>query len=257
MSIQDCGGAVVLRGRETTRGVRDSAPTRGHLDPYEWEAIWIRCWRRIRTWRVPARWSSWDWRDEARAEGFLAICEADREYDLATGIPRQAFLYQRIVARVWTRYRQEWGYGRRVRSPLPIEQCPTRDECPIADDRDEIPRLMGQLTERDRWLIRRLFWDGKTEATVAADLGISQQAVNQHKTHALRICCGFLKRAAPSGDRFKIPAGPSRLPHGKITHRCLGSHGTAANAAPCATRVPRLNSSKSISELSLSHRPPR
>jgi len=47
-------------------------------------------------------------------------------------------------------------------------------------------RLLGQLGGRDRWLIRQLFWAETTEATVAAVLGISHQAVSQRKRHALK-----------------------------------------------------------------------
>ena len=186
MLIQDSANAVLVRGRETIHGVRDTAPAQGRLDLCEWDAIWGRCWHRIRTWRVPARWSPCDWRDEARAEGLLAACQADREFDLARGVPREAFLYRRIMARVWTRYRREWGYGRKLRAPHPIEECPAINDSPVADDSNEVRQLVGRLRERDRWLIQQLFWDGKTEATLAADLGISQQAVHQRKSHALR-----------------------------------------------------------------------
>ena len=53
-------------------------------------------------------------------------------------------------------------------------------------DTAEVARLLGQLGARDRWLIRQLFWAKTTEATVAAVLGISHQAVSQRKHHALK-----------------------------------------------------------------------
>jgi DNA-directed RNA polymerase specialized sigma24 family protein len=153
----------------------------------EWEAIWPECWRRIRSWRVPPRWNRLDWWDEARAEAALAACAAALDYDPTLGVPRAAFLYQRILAGVWTRYRQEWAYGRHLRSPLPVKDWPA-PAAPIspAGDPEEVARLLGQLGARDRWLIRQLFWAETTETGVAAILGISHQAVSQCKHHALK-----------------------------------------------------------------------
>jgi len=183
---QESANRVQARTGKAFRGTSDVFQARLSLD--EWEAIWPRCWRRIRSWQVPPRWNRLDWWDEARAEAALAACQADCVFDPGRGVPREAFLYQRILAMVWTRYRKEWGYGGHLRASLPIEDCPTPyDSYPPSDDPDEVPLLLGQLDESDRWLIRQLFWDGKTEAAVASDLGISQQAVSQRKSHALKV----------------------------------------------------------------------
>jgi RNA polymerase sigma factor (sigma-70 family) len=185
MLIQGRANGAPAREAEAIRKSLDSAQARSGLE--QWEATWARCWHRIRNWRVPARWSAWDWREEARAEGLLAACQANRDFDPARGVPREAFLYQRILARVWTRYRQEWSYGRLLRTPLRIEDYPTPgDAYASADDPDEVRGLVSELGERDRWLIRQLFWDGKTEAAIASDIGVSQQAVSQRKSHALK-----------------------------------------------------------------------
>ncbi len=157
------------------------------MSPNDWDAIWARCWRRIRSWRVPPGWSTQDWREEARAEGSVAAWQAARDYDLARGVPRVAFVYQRVLAGVWTRYRQEWGYRRHHRSPLPVEDRPTpADPTTTAGDSGEVAWLLGQLGEADRWLIQQLFWADTTEAAVARVLGISQQAVSLRKYHALK-----------------------------------------------------------------------
>src|SRR5205814_4140325 len=95
-------------------GPRRTPSTAGStLDPTAWPVLWARCWMRVRSWRVPPRWSAGDWWDEARAQGQAAACRAWREFDARRLVPLDAFLYRRVVDAVWTRYRQEWAYGRR------------------------------------------------------------------------------------------------------------------------------------------------
>jgi len=45
---------------------------------------------------------------------------------------------------------------------------------------------LSQLSERERFVIEQLFWDGWTEAEIAQELGISQQMVSKIKGKALR-----------------------------------------------------------------------
>ena len=126
MLTQESANGVGACKEKPSRGARDLSQARLSLD--EWEAIWPRCWRRIHSWRVPPRWNPLDWWDEARAEAALAACAATLDFDPARGVPRAAFLYQRILAGVWTRYRQEWAYGRHLRAPRPLEEWPAPDD---------------------------------------------------------------------------------------------------------------------------------
>ncbi len=186
MLTQESGNRVRARKRKPSRGTRDLSQARLSLD--EWEAIWPRCRRRIHSWRVPARWNPLDWWEEARAEAALAACAAALEFDPTLGVPRAAFLYQRILAGVWTRYRQEWAYGRHLRAPRPLQERPAPDDSSAPHlETAEAARFLGKLSQRDRWFIRQLFWNGKTEADVAKNLGISQQAVCERKFHILRL----------------------------------------------------------------------
>lgn len=185
MLTQESTSRIRSRVEEPSRVTRDVSQAR--LSQDEWWAIWPRCWRRIHSWRVPPRWNPRDWWDEARAEAALAACAAARDFDPTRGVPRTAFLYQRILAGVWTRYRQEWAYGQHLRAPRSLDGWPAPVDSSSSDaDPEEFARLLGQLGARDLWLIRRLFWDGKTEDVVAAVLGISHQAVSQRKQHALK-----------------------------------------------------------------------
>ncbi len=162
--------------------------TRQSLSAEEWKAIWPRCWRRIRSWRVPPRWNPLDWWEEARAEAALAACSAALDFDPTRGVPRPAFLYQRIVAGVWSLYRREWAYGRYLRGPRPLEEWSGSDVIsPPRVDQIGVAQFLDWLGTRDRFLIWQLFWDGKTEKAVARKLGLSQQAVSARKLAALRF----------------------------------------------------------------------
>jgi RNA polymerase sigma factor (sigma-70 family) len=136
---------------------------------------------------VPPRWSPHEWHDEARAQGTLAACEALRAFEPRRLVPLDAFLYQRVVASVWTRYRQELSFGRRVRHAAALP-----DRAAAAADRPEpellyrLAALLETLDEGERRLIRQLFWDGRTEDQLALDLGITRQAVNRRKQRLLQ-----------------------------------------------------------------------
>ena len=102
-------------------------------DSTAWPVLWARCWGRIRTWRVPPRWSQRDWCDEARAQGEATACGAVRDFDPHRLVPLDAFLYSRVVDAVWTRYRQEWSlrppHPARRGDPRPPRPGTTRTRC--------------------------------------------------------------------------------------------------------------------------------
>jgi RNA polymerase sigma factor (sigma-70 family) len=162
----------------------------------EWQALWARCWSRIRSWRVPPHWSAGDWSDEARALGALAACEARRSFDPGRMVPLEAYLYRRVVEGVWARYRREWGFARRCRPAGDLSERPAAE--PDRLDRESIERLariLEALGESDQCLIRRLFWDDRTEDQLAGELGVSRQAVNKRKQKLLRQLRAELGRA--------------------------------------------------------------
>jgi RNA polymerase sigma factor (sigma-70 family) len=155
-------------------------------DAAEWQALWSRCWARIRTWRVPPSWSEWDWRDEARAQAALAACEARQDFEPDRMVPLQAYLYRRVVERVWTRYRQEWAFARRCRRDENLADRPAIEpDRPDAESIERLAAILSDLGERDRLLVRRLFWEGRTEDDLARELGVSRQAVNKQKRKIL------------------------------------------------------------------------
>jgi DNA-directed RNA polymerase specialized sigma24 family protein len=158
--------------------------------PSDWPTLWARCWARIRTWQVPPRWSPGEWRDEARAQGALAACEAHRAFEPGRQVPLDAFLYLRVVESVWTRYRQEWSFGRRCRPDATLPDRPAAGlDWPDSELLDRLVSMLGNLSEGEQRLIRRLFWDGRTEDELALELGVTRQAINLRKQkllHGLR-----------------------------------------------------------------------
>jgi DNA-directed RNA polymerase specialized sigma24 family protein len=135
---------------------------------------------------VPPRWSPCDWQEEARAQGTLAACEALRAFEPGRLVPLDAFLYHRVVASVWTRYRQEWSFGRRVRRAAALPDRAAAVDCPEPELVDRLAVLLQTLDEGERRLIRQLFWDGRTEDQLALELGITRQAVNKRKQRLLQ-----------------------------------------------------------------------
>lgn len=163
-------------------------------DPTAWPTLWARCWSRIRTWRIPPRWSSRDWWDEARAQGALAACEALRAFDPSRLVPLDAFLYRRVVESVWTLYRQEWSFSRRHPSDIsPFDRPSPQPDHPDPELLARLTLALEQLDEPGRHLIRQIFWDDRSEDQLALELGISRQAVNKRKQkflHQLRSRLG-------------------------------------------------------------------
>jgi DNA-directed RNA polymerase specialized sigma24 family protein len=146
------------------------------------------CLRRIRSWRAPPNWRPFHWREEIEAHAAAAACAAESAYDPASRIPFGAFVYQRVMARALTRYRQEWAYACRCISDSENDNGECL-QCAAACRRDhcDLDAALASLSEAQRWLLEQLYWRDRTEAAVAARLGLSQRAVSKRKQVALRI----------------------------------------------------------------------
>lgn len=166
----------------------------------EWGSTWAGCRRRFCSWNVPPRWSVEDWWEELRAVALVAACQSLRAFDPTRGVPRGAFLRRRILAAAWARYRQEWAYARQCAPEAELDRIPGRvgDTSATARAFEALRGPLARLREPDRWLIEHLFWDGGTEASAAAVLGISQQAVSRRKRSILRAL----------RDATEPPSGP-------------------------------------------------
>jgi len=145
------------------------------------------CIKRISRWRVPPNWSPDDWLAEMQAHGAALLCQADGEYDPSRQVPLQAFEYQRVIAGALTRYRQEWRYALRFGATVDDRRQENAVEDPTGFpvDSEAVRTALAALPETDQWLLKQLFWEERSEADVAQELGISQQAVNKRKRLAL------------------------------------------------------------------------
>jgi RNA polymerase sigma factor (sigma-70 family) len=165
-----------------------------------WDETLALCLARAKRWRTPPNWSVPDWHDELFAHAAAAGCQAEAEFDPSRNVPFCAFAYQRIMARLLTRYRQEWSYGLRNLSadddaPQAASDPPASltAKCPLCADRFDCAKCrepllsaVASLSPEDRALLQELWWQEKTEAEVARRLGVSQQAVNKRKRSLLK-----------------------------------------------------------------------
>ncbi len=145
--------------------------------------------RRARSWRVPPNWSALDWYEELRAVALAAAWQAEQDHDPSRGVPLAGFVCCRVKAQALTRYRQEWRYALRV-TPAETEMIETLAGAEPSARRagaafEVVGWALGLLPEPERWLLEQLFWQHRTEASIAAELHISQPAVNKRKRAAL------------------------------------------------------------------------
>jgi DNA-directed RNA polymerase specialized sigma24 family protein len=177
-----------------------------------------KCFQRIAAWQIPPNWSRPDWLDEIKAHGVAAACQALCDYEVERAVPLEAFVYQRVMARVLTRYRQEWGYALRVVSGNAQDDSPAGSKAvlvsvtafpPFEVDTSPIHGALrdavASLPAPSRLLIEQLFWHDRTEKDVAESLRIGRRAVNKRK-HAILTCLqGALTDRSQNKTRNEIP----------------------------------------------------
>ena len=163
----------------------------------DWDILWRRCWARVRTWKIPPRWSRLDWAEETKAQGALAAFQACCEFDPNRRTPLFAFLYQKVIEAVWTLYRREWKLGLRTRE---IDRLADHTACVHNQRAFDAIEFLDKLNESDRNLLFQIYWQGRDERELAAIFGISQQGINKRKHSILkdlkRTYCDFVTRAS-------------------------------------------------------------
>ncbi|GBC98040.1 hypothetical protein HRbin17_00535 [bacterium HR17] len=149
------------------------------------------CLAWAKRWRTPPHWSPDDWQEELLATAWAALWEG-----LSKGIRDEAELRRFIMAALMRRYRDEWNYGVRWVTPngdssedgdgeSDLESWEYYAAIGAEDESDTvwvalvIRQALSRLSEEERYLIERKFWDGATERELARELGISQPAVHK------------------------------------------------------------------------------
>jgi RNA polymerase sigma factor (sigma-70 family) len=147
--------------------------------------------RRIRAWRAPPGWGPADWWEEVAAEAAIAALLAVTDFDPYRGVPLGCYVRMRVLGHALARYRREWLYGTRCSSHRADRERADPPDTSVPGAGEEMVQALESLPEADRWLIRRLFWDGRSQAEVAEEMGISQQAVSKRKRRVLKHLAAF------------------------------------------------------------------
>ena len=176
------------------------------------------CLRRIFRWRVPLNWSISDWRNEMRAEAACAAWQARGDYDPSLGVPFSAFVHQRVLTNTLTRYRHEWAYALRSAQEYDPEGFDSRlfDYTAPAVFDDWPGHALARLSKSELWLIGQLFLKDRTEAEIATQIGITQQAVNKRKSMILLRLRGYMTQPPVDTDTSFTRTG-SRTPNFPVT----------------------------------------
>src|SRR5262245_37288926 len=139
------------------------------------------CLKRIFRWRVPPISSISDWRNEMRGVAACAAWQAVCDYDPSLSVPFIAFARQRVLTSTLTRYRQEWAYAFRSTPEHDPGNSDSRLFTTSEVFEDWPEPALARLSKPDLWLIEQLFLRDRTEANIATQTGITQQAVNKRK----------------------------------------------------------------------------
>ena len=166
------------------------------------------CDRRAKSWRIPPNRSRCDWFEEIDAIKAIAFWKAETVYDPSSGIKLEAFIYQKIMAKLLTHYRREWRYALRFirESDSANQSLPDKE---IADtginylsinnrqyigglENDtvqtyELYAIIKTLSSIQQQIIILIYLHGYTESEISKSLGISQRAVNKRKHVILKL----------------------------------------------------------------------
>jgi RNA polymerase sigma factor (sigma-70 family) len=148
---------------------------------------WAAYARRAHRWRVPPRWSASDWWEELDAEALASACEAVHLFDATRGLSPSNYVFHRMLVATLTRSRREWSYALSfLRHPTDLPAVVVAEDHLVTVEQGQVLRqAIGELKRLDRQLIERLFWEGCSEAEIASESGISQQAANRRKQRIL------------------------------------------------------------------------
>lgn len=193
-------------------GATDEARTRDALEP-----IVDACLKRMLTWRVPRNWSRVDWGPEITETAWAAALQAVHTLDAAPGIHSEIFIHNKIMADGLKRFRQEWAFSRQFlshhdQSRLGEDDRPATGHVAAvasASPAEAIPAVGAMLDVVDtlpnerKWLLDQLYWQGSTEAEIAAILGHQPKSREQAQVGGP---AGFARCFGPNpGDAPSIP----------------------------------------------------
>lgn len=146
-------------------------------------------------WQCPPNWTEKDWQIELSTLALAAACQCLFEQPDADDNTLTHYILV-ILKKFW---RDEWAYAARC-VPLEFPPPSTDEDEPcitlefVATDWDEdkillhlaLQKALARLPEKERLLIHCLFWEQKSQAEVAKELGISPRAVRKRLNAVLK-----------------------------------------------------------------------
>jgi RNA polymerase sigma factor (sigma-70 family) len=155
-----------------------------------------------RQWRCPLHWDGNEWQKELDAIAQAAAFEACFYFDEQRGMTLETFVFWQVLTALRDFHRREWAYfafhcGHLTKASDEGEVGEGNESAEVCEEvategleqewrRYLIFWALERLSERERQVLERLYWDGYTEAEVAKELGISQQAVSKIKRKAIQ-----------------------------------------------------------------------
>jgi RNA polymerase sigma factor (sigma-70 family) len=155
-----------------------------------------------RQWRCPIHWDGKEWQKELDAIAQAAAFEACFYFDEQRGITLEIFVFWQVLTALRDFHRREWAYfafhcGHLTKASDEGEVGEGNESAEVCEEvateglerewrRCLICWALERLSERERQVMKRLYWDERTEAEIAHELGISQQAVSKIKRKAIQ-----------------------------------------------------------------------
>src|SRR5689334_8813461 len=159
LTVLDAEVGILARERPAERGCGADGLA---APPSDWESIWASCWRRIRRWRLPPHWTVAEWVEEMKAEGAVASLQAEFDFDPSHNVPLPTYIRMRVLGVAIARYRKEWSYANRTGNALPESHASPRAGGQQLEINIDVRLCVSGLSEPDRRIIERLFWEGET-----------------------------------------------------------------------------------------------
>jgi RNA polymerase sigma factor (sigma-70 family) len=178
------------------------------LSPKAQKAVQVAL-HQARQWRCPLHWDGKEWQKELDAIAQAAAFEACFYFDEQRGMTLETFVFWQVLTVLRDFHRQEWAYfafhcRHFTRASDEGEAGEGNESAEVCEEvateglerewrRYLICWALERLSERERQVINRLYWDGRTEAEIAHELGISRQAVSKIKQKAIQKLRKLLK----------------------------------------------------------------
>ncbi len=129
-------------------------------------------------------------REDAKAEGLLAVVEAVKTYDPASGVPFAGYVESRVRYRIWNLFKRErrrWQREVLLDESRPEEEDGIRTEVEVENSlmATAIRRAIEELPDKQRLVVTATLLGEASLAEVARELQVSVQAAHSLRKRAI------------------------------------------------------------------------